>query len=172
MKQKSYPVLTIGFSSILVVFVILSLTVFAMLSFVSANSDEKLTHQVTDQTDEYYTASKQAEEVYAQIDRILYGCSTESAGKQDYLSACRSSFSAGDAIDGAVIQYDDSGDMPRISYQIPMSGTQALSVVLTVRYPDQAGEKFCDVSAWQTTDTQEWDPDTSLPVYGNGNAGN
>jgi|GEM_PF-154035 len=166
MRHKSYPVLSIGFSSILTVFIILSLTVFAMLSVVSAGSDARLTRQAVEQTDAYYNASNQAEEIYAQIDRILYGCFTESGNKQEYLANCRSAFSTGAAIDNASVQYDETGDMPQLSYQASMSGTQVLSVVLSIQYPESTGEKFCCVSVWQTSDTREWNPDTSLPVYG------
>lgn len=53
--------LNIGASSILVVFVILCLVTFSVLSLVSANADYKLSKKVADRTLAYYDAVCQAE---------------------------------------------------------------------------------------------------------------
>ena len=62
---------TIGFSSILVIFVMLSLTTFTVLTLVSANADYKLSKRVAERTTEYYSADTRAEEKLALIDDAL-----------------------------------------------------------------------------------------------------
>lgn len=67
MNKKSYGI-NIGFSSILVIFVILCLVSFATLSVVSANADYKLSAKLADRTTAYYTACNKAYEQLATIE--------------------------------------------------------------------------------------------------------
>lgn len=57
--------LNIGASSILVVFILLCLVTFSVLSLVSANADLKLSKRVAEHTREYYDATSEAEEILA-----------------------------------------------------------------------------------------------------------
>ncbi len=63
--------ISVGSSSILVIFVVLCLTTFATLSLVSANADYRLTLRVADETADYYAADAQAEELLMQIDQSM-----------------------------------------------------------------------------------------------------
>ena len=67
MNKKSYGI-NIGFSFILVIFVILCLVSFATLSVVSANADYKLSTKLADRTTAYYTACNKAYEQLATIE--------------------------------------------------------------------------------------------------------
>ena len=60
--------MNIGSASILLVFVILCLVSFAVLSIVSANADSKLSARVLERTTAYYAACNQAEEQIASLD--------------------------------------------------------------------------------------------------------
>lgn len=61
----------VGTSSILMIFVILCLTVFGVLSFSTARADQRLTEKALAGTAAYYDADARAEEALAQIDGIL-----------------------------------------------------------------------------------------------------
>lgn len=65
-RRKNGTGISVGSSSVLVIFVVLCLTAFATLSLVSAKADYKLTQKATQATTEYYMADAQAEE-YLQI---------------------------------------------------------------------------------------------------------
>lgn len=54
--------LNIGASSILVVFILLCLVTFSVLSLVSANADYKLSKKIADHTQDYYIAVSKAQE--------------------------------------------------------------------------------------------------------------
>lgn len=70
MKQQSKnhsAGVSIGMVSILMIFVVLCLTTFATLSFVSARADLKLSKKASDSVSEYYAADSTAETYLAQI---------------------------------------------------------------------------------------------------------
>lgn len=70
MKQQSKnhsAGVSIGMVSILMIFVVLCLTTFATLSFVSARADLKLSKKASDSVSEYYAADSAAETYLAQI---------------------------------------------------------------------------------------------------------
>lgn len=62
---------TIGFSSILVVFVMLALSTFTVLTLVSANADYKLTKTMAEGDTAYEEASNRAKTRVAELDRLL-----------------------------------------------------------------------------------------------------
>lgn len=66
--------ISVGSSSILVVFVVLCLTTFATLSLASANADYKLTRRTADEAAAYYAADAKAEDILMQIDQSFALC--------------------------------------------------------------------------------------------------
>ena len=66
--------MNIGSASILLVFVILCLVSFAVLSIVSANADSKLSARVLERTTAYYAACNQAEQSLAGMDKSCNAC--------------------------------------------------------------------------------------------------
>ena len=70
-KQQSYFV-NIGSSSLLVIFLILCLVTFAILSLSSAKSDYTFSERLAEHKRAYYEASSRAEDIVAEIDSILY----------------------------------------------------------------------------------------------------
>ncbi len=70
-KQQSYFV-NIGSSSLLVIFLILCLVTFAILSLSSAKSDYTFSERLAEHKRAYYEASARAEDIVGEIDSILY----------------------------------------------------------------------------------------------------
>lgn len=71
MKSKRNFQFSLGWSSILMVFVVLCLTAFGILSYVTANADYKISEKTSQTMQEYYTASRQAEVKLQQIDEAV-----------------------------------------------------------------------------------------------------
>ena len=70
--MKQHPTrMGVGASSILFILVILSLTLFAVLSFVQARSDAALTNRASQSVAAYYDAVARAQQAIAQIDDAL-----------------------------------------------------------------------------------------------------
>ena len=71
MKQKGSFRISIGTSSIVMIFVVLCLTVFAVLSFISADADFRLTERTADSTGYYYKADAEMQAAIAKVDALL-----------------------------------------------------------------------------------------------------
>ena len=70
-KKFSYPPLQIGTSFMLLIFVILSMVTFAVLSLSSSIKDYEYSQKNAKRTQEYYEASNLAEEKLAEIDLAI-----------------------------------------------------------------------------------------------------
>ena len=81
-KKKQFG-MNIGSASILLVFVILCLVSFAVLSTVSANADSKLSTRVLERTTAYYNACNQAEPSLAGMDKTLKRINSSSDRVED-----------------------------------------------------------------------------------------
>lgn len=79
-----------GASSILMIFVVLILTTFGMLSFVTAQADLQLTEKNVDAVESYYEADAQADKIITEIDEIIFGIKNNSQrqnNNEDYLKS-------------------------------------------------------------------------------------
>lgn len=66
-KKRSYPPIFIGSSFMLVIFIVLCMVIFALLSFSSAKRDFDYSLKNAQRTTEYYKANNLAEKKLAQI---------------------------------------------------------------------------------------------------------
>lgn len=72
MKKRLKAIgLPIGGTSLLMSFILLCLTIFACISFMSANRDYKLSQKTAESLTQYYDADNKAEEILAEIDSSL-----------------------------------------------------------------------------------------------------
>ena len=67
MKKRTMSPPAVGGSSLLVIFAVLCLTVFAALSLTTVTADTRLSRQNADSVADFYAADTLAEEVYAAI---------------------------------------------------------------------------------------------------------
>ena len=131
-KKKQFG-MNIGSASILLVFVILCLVSFAVLSIVSANADSRLSTRVLERTTAYYDACNQAEQSLAGMDNTL-----------------RRVYEASDSEDA---YYGSVGHGK--SYVIPISDLQSLQVTIEILYPLSADDTFYRITAWQVLNTED-----------------
>lgn len=71
MKRKGSIHLSVGASSILMIFVVLCLTTFGVLSYVTANADAKISTKNAEMVENYYAGSTAAEKQLQQVDSTL-----------------------------------------------------------------------------------------------------
>ena len=86
MNHKKEFSMNVGLPSILLIFVILCLISFGVLSLVSANSDRKLSQKVLDRQAAYYNACNAAEENLYFIDQKLHNALVISSNQDEYIS--------------------------------------------------------------------------------------
>lgn len=131
-RKKQFG-MNIGSASILLVFVILCLVSFAVLSIVSANADSKLSSRVLERTTAYYNACNQAEQSLAVMDKTLRRMYESSDSEESYFAAV------------------GHGK----SYVIPISDLQSLQVTIEILYPKSAYDTFYQITAWQVLNMDE-----------------
>ena len=147
-KRKNMTGISIGSSSVLVIFVVLCLTTFATLSLVSARADYKLTQRTAQATAEYYAADTKAEETFQKLSRAL-----GSAGSwQEQI-----------ALMDAAITYEVIGGKILLFYQIPINDQKRLYVELAAELgtdgnPIGSLQRLC----WQTQLLEGWEDDGQM----------
>lgn len=66
-KQTRFSPLAVGGSSLLVIFAVLTLSVFALLSLSTVQAEKRLSDAAAQSVTAYYDADRQAEEVFARL---------------------------------------------------------------------------------------------------------
>lgn len=141
----------IGASSILMIFIILSLTTLGVLSFASARADLALTARKQKQIEAYYTTTAEAQALIAQIDEALLKAQ---ADPETYDTEVRALRSMDDRISVGM-------DMT-ISLALPVGDTQQLRVKLQPNGAEDA-ERYT-VMAHYLVNVENWQPDNSITL--------
>ena len=137
MNKRSAP--TVGASSLLVIFAVLCLTVFAMLSLSTVQADKRLSDRSAAAALGYYEADTEAEKIFARL----------RAGElPDGVTVTTYAAEEGTAIQGNIY-----------SYTCTISETQAIRVELA----EQDG--VWTVLRWQSVSTTEWEADDSVDIW-------
>lgn len=171
-KQQSTFV-NIGSSSLLIVFLVLCLTTFAILSLSSAQSDYSFSKRSAEHKTEYYEASSRAEMILGEIDQILAETAeqvnvAQKNAVQENADSELASFELaaaarldGKEIDNIPLSCTGTEEGTVISYQVPSGAKQALNVSLLITN-DSEHENYYKIQAWQLISTSDWNADNSL----------
>ena len=139
-KNKSNGFPNIGLSSLLIVFLILCLTTFALLALSTAKSDDTLSKKLADHRTDYYTASSQAEEILAQIDAILEQKQSQNLTGADFSN-----------IDNTSISINTEENLDVLSYSVPMKNDRILSVKLQITDLEES-EHYYKILEWKVSE--------------------
>lgn len=191
-EKAPTPFFNIGASSLLVIFLILCLVTFAILTLTSAKSDadfaEKLAHHKTN----YYAACNTAESTLDEIDAVLADAwqrsdtdtsknSINNDSSQPDLTSIDSSqpgltssdtaavfteietqLTALDSREQLQLSMDFTQSEPTISYAVAIDDKQNLCVTLTLAAAPAKGEAYYRISQWQVQSSGEWKGDQTL----------
>ncbi len=143
-KKSSKSGIGTGSVSLILIFAVLCLTIFALLTLSSAKAENDLAAKTAASISAYYAADAQAEHVF---------------------SALRSAMTTNDAIpatiDDIAITANEEGSSSHIAYFVPMDDAQQLSVILSY---DQASASF-DILKWQIELASEWEAVDDFNVW-------
>lgn len=191
-EKAPAPFFNIGASSLLVIFLILCLVTFAILTLTSAKSDadfaEKLAHHKTN----YYAACNTAESTLDKIDAVLADAwqlsdtdtgknsinndssqpdSTSNDSSQPGLTSSdtaavfteiETQLTALDSREQLQLSMDFTQSEPTISYAVAIDDKQNLCVTLTLTAAPAKGEAYYRISQWQVQSSGEWKGDQTL----------
>lgn len=157
-EKQDTSFVNIGSSSLLVIFLILCLATFAILSLSSAQSDHSFAERLAAHKTGYYEASSRAEVITGEVDRILE--ERAALGTTDYSADVIAALD-GAEIEGITLSCTSEDEMPSVTFQVPSGESQALQVILDVTdYTTQ--DTFYTIRAWQVVSTRVWEADDSL----------
>lgn len=171
-KSSSTPFVNMGTSLLLVVFLVLTLVTFAVLSLSSAKSDYDTSQRMAEHKKQYYEASTKAQVVVSKIDRLL----EEESKKQDQsdlIDHMKDIELNGIPITTTVTPLDGMADHSvgrydlTLEFSVPMSDSQALEVVLSVN-DFKTADTFYEIKSWQVVSTDHWDGDQTIQLLNPG----
>lgn len=131
----------LGGASLVLIFAVLCLAIFAVLALSSANREKTLTDRLASSTSAYYAADSAAVEIEAKLTQSLARGETPTE------------------LDGVKI-YAEGG---ACAYACPLDGTRSLAVLL--RADETAAGAPLRVLQWRETNTAAWTPQQQLDVW-------
>lgn len=136
-KRESFAPPALGGSSLLVVFAVLALTVFALLSLSTVRADVRLGDATEAMVSGYYAADVKAQEILARLRN-------------------------GETPVEVTTHLEDSWTLlTRYTYEVPISDTQELQVEVLV----DPGDGSYQVLRWQAVAVGDWEFDDSLEIW-------
>lgn len=156
MKKKHSSMVTLGITSLFLIFAVLCLVILALLTLGSSRSDLHMSERSMEQTTAYYDACAAATDLCLQAEEFLQTAYRQTSGEKEYFEK------AATLTDQGFLWDEDGGTL---SFDISFSDTQALHAEAKVLYPRTADGSFLKLLTWQTQATGTWTPDTKQPVY-------
>lgn len=156
---KQFSFVNIGLSSLLVIFLVLCLTTFSLLSLSSAKSDYSLSEKLANHRGDYYQASANAEEVVAQLDDLMEKNWKNSRGT--YIASLSDDLKNYSS-KGVEITFTQSGKyLGEISFCIPLDDRQQLDVKLGITNP-AISSNYYEILKWQTKTVLQQEMENTL----------
>ena len=185
-SRKKFPMTNIGSVSLLMIFIVLCMVTFAALSLSSASYDARSAEKSAAHTTAYYQASNKAETVLAAIDQQLNICRTVASDSAAYYQLLQGYFQQQTdplltfSDTQADVSNSDSGNTASVSWQVSISDSQALQVILSLPDPfsgtsdttasEQTDshmasvQKLYRITSWQVVSTKDWNGDNSVKL--------
>lgn len=191
-EKAPAPFFNIGASSLLVIFLILCLVTFAILTLTSAKSDADFAEKLAHHKMNYYAACNTAESTLDKIDAVLADAwqlsdtdtgknsinndssqpdSTSNDSSQPDLTSSdaaavfieiETQLTALDSREQLQLSMDFTQSEPTISYAVAIDDKQNLCVTLTLAAAPAKGEAYYRISQWQVQSSGEWKGDQTL----------
>ncbi len=150
----------VGAASILIIFVLLCLTTFATLSFVSARADLRLSQRAADTTAAYYEADGEACALFC----ALTGAAKTAAAPEPLAAALPG------LLGDRLFFSEQDADALALGYRVAIDEVRAIEVTLRFAFLD--GQPSCAVEGWRIVQTGGWaGEEATLALWQGGLAG-
>lgn len=162
MKRNKKPmpaILGVGTASIVFIFLVLALTIFALLTYGSASSDYRLSRRAANRMSAYYDASNRAQEHIGEVDLLLneiYGQCKDADSYADEAEQALGRMQWADETQFGVTRYRNE---IALYWREPMNDAQDLVVSLRVT-PPETGDAFYEIDQYRVESAVDWNGDT------------
>lgn len=179
MSRKEHSFVSVGITSLFLIFSVLCLVILALLTLGTSRSDLRMSRLSLEQTTAYYEACGEITDLYSRIDNLLSQTYIETDDTEGYYSkVCAQMDALSDSLTesystDASVEPEENPDLPlaydetshRLSLHQPISDSQILYAELEVLYPQEGEASFLVIHTWKTKARGDWNPDTKQPVY-------
>ena len=155
------PTIGVGYASIMIIFVVICLTIFAAMSLRAAQSGESLNKRAGVFSEEYYAADSAAKNTLAQLDELALAAGQSAFFEEEF-------FAAAAQIDGAAAVRVREGIS--VSYAVPINDRQELAVSVTFYSVPQDSARY-DITQWSSRLINDSQSDDALNVWDGGDIG-
>lgn len=148
-------VISTGTSTLVLIFVLLCLLTFSVLSLASARANMRLSQKSADRTTAYYQAENRANDVLIRV----IDCLNRNASLSDeeaFLKGIRSELEGKEGI-------SFTGDST-LTWTVPLAENQYLKAEIAVSYTPLPDGRHYQVTGWNTYTDYDWGAEKSLPV--------
>lgn len=155
-KESGRGQIQIGTSSLLLIFTVLCLVVFTVLSLASAQADHKLAQKNAEHVTQYYAGDGEAEEMTRSVNEAAIHAASKAQDQSSFDALLQNEF--GEAYDMATAA---------LTYQIDIDADQFLIVRLKLLpYAQiQAGQKNYEVESWVVQNKVDYEVDENMPIW-------
>lgn len=155
MNKKQPVFVTIGIPSLFLIFSVLCLVIFALLTLGTSRMDLQESQLSMEQTTAYYDACTEATEQCIALHDYLLETYKQSDGERAYFSTLEEN------LPSSFPQISWDKHTRQASFHQIISQEQQLHVVLSICYPRSPEESPCEVLAWEASVYGQWEPDTT-----------
>ena len=151
MRRKSSVSLGPGASSLILIFVVLSLSVLGILSLMTARNDRILSDRMAEVAEAVYALSESAEESRMEATGILSGCAAEARGEEDYLDRIRERIPEEWELEERILSWKETDGVRTLDCAVevlPLDGAERTRWVRHVLTSEIAGEEDDDSWNW------------------------
>ena len=148
---------SVGITSLVLIFVMLCLLTFSVLSLVSARADLRLSQRSAARTSAYYDAENRASDILLSVIENTEACLAEAGGSE--AAFCAEIRERLDGQDGILFT-----DEHTLCYEVPLESEQLLCVSLELSFNPYEDGCHYRILEWRTESVHEWETDEPLPL--------
>lgn len=153
--HKKRSVVSIGTTTIVLIFVLLCLLTFSVLSLVSAQANMRLSRKSADHTTAYYTAENTANEILAEVIQCMENHLT-GANAEEFYAGVRSDLEGTHGI--------AFPEPSQLVWRVPVNKNQSLHVTLALSFEPLSNGEHYQIISWNTENTYPWGEDQTIPL--------
>lgn len=154
-KRPQGAAIGIGVTSLVLVFVMLCLITFAVLSLVSAQADLRLSRKSAERTTAWYAAENAANDVLIALQPIM-AANAAAPDAESYFAAVRAAVPA-----ELGVTFGGDG---HLAWQVPVGEEQSLEAEVELLYPLPAEGPGWRILRWQTVPQYDWQAEQPLQL--------
>ncbi|MDD2958992.1 MAG: hypothetical protein PHR92_10785 [Lachnospiraceae bacterium] len=155
MKQKNKMVFNVGTTSLILIFTVLALVTFALLSLSGASAQKRLAEKMADRTTRYYTAENQAYQILERVQELV-AVAWEKGKDRGFLEEVQAA-----AEQEPDLEWKDG----KICWTVAVSEEQNLVAQAVLVAAKDGGTASADLVEWHLEETGTWEKDDTMELF-------